>query len=388
MRAIVTGARAPACLEWARVLSGQGWEVAVADSAALPLARFSTAVRRHYRLPAPVASARTYAEALAAAARDFRADVIVPTCEEVFYIAHQKHAIERACRVFTSDFALLRMLHDKDRFAALTSALPIRAPETWRLESVSDLAPFRTDPGAYVFKPVFSRFASRTLIRPTARALDAVRPTPNEPWIAQRFAAGEELCSYSVLHEGRVLAHACYHPRYRVGQASGIYFEPRDPAAVRDFLGAFGRATGYSGQVGFDFIDGGDAGLSVLECNPRATSGIHLLAGEGRRLAMALEGRDEPEARPAVGKERMVGFAMALFALPRLRSARQCGEFFRAWRSASDVISIDGDRWPLPGQLAAFAEIVVRAVVQRQRLLSAATSDIEWNGQDLGEALP
>ena len=37
MRVLILGARAPACLEWARAFSQAGWTVTVADSLAQPL---------------------------------------------------------------------------------------------------------------------------------------------------------------------------------------------------------------------------------------------------------------------------------------------------------------------------------------------------------------
>jgi len=41
MHVLILGARAPACLEWARAFDEAGWTVSVGDSLGQPLSRFS-----------------------------------------------------------------------------------------------------------------------------------------------------------------------------------------------------------------------------------------------------------------------------------------------------------------------------------------------------------
>ena len=125
--------------------------------------------------------------------------------------------------------------------------------------------------------------------------LAKVRPSSDAPWVAQRFVPGQEYCSFSVLVDGQLRAHSSYQPRYRVGRGSGIYFHSCAPAPIRAFLEQFGRATGYTGQVGFDFIEDQQGRFHVLECNPRATSGVHLFDDQRvqlvERVHDALRGR-------------------------------------------------------------------------------------------------
>jgi len=386
MRILITGARAPACLEWARLLRKAGCAVAAADSAAVPLTRFSACIERWFRLPAAVQDVNAYGEALLAAARGFRADLILPTCEEAFYIAHQKRRLERQCRVFVAEFDLMARLHDKAAFAELSHGLPISTPPTVRLETVEAVMQQAACARDLVFKPVYSRFAASTLIRPEAEALRAMRPSAEQPWIAQQYVAGRELCSYSLLQEGRLLAHACYHPKYRVGQGSGIYLEPVESDPIRSFVHAFGQATGYTGQAGFDFIESVQGALTVLECNPRATSGIHLFPAQFLELASQLS-QERPAQEMVVdakGSPRRVSVAMALFAAPRLRSLSALREFGRDWRRASDILSAPQDRGPVLAQILGLGEVFYQAIRLGRPALSATTYDIEWNGQSLG----
>jgi hypothetical protein len=260
----------------------------------------------------------------------------------------------------------------------MTAGWPVEAPETRLLESSEDVARLSAESEGWVFKPAYSRFASRTLIRPRARQLRRVRPVVALPWVAQRYVAGKEHCSYSVLVDGELRAHTCYHPRYRVGTGSGIYFEPTDPRPVRAFLAHFGRTTEYTGQVGFDFIESPHGVFHVLECNPRATSGVHLFDDQPVGLVTALEKVASGPCLQASAAPRMIALAMLLFAAPRLGwNAR----FWRDYGAAHDVIQRQGDAGVLPGQLLGLAEIAARAVARGTGLLKASTHDIEWDGQ-------
>lgn len=381
MHVLILGARAPACLEWARAFSASGWTVSVGDSLAWPLARSSQSVNNFIRLPEPRSNPHAWVDALAERIRQDAIDLILPTCEEVFYLAHGLPQLTPLCRVLTSDFELLHRLHHKGRFAEMTRGWQVEAPETRLLQDHEDCLALAAEHRDWVFKPAYSRFASRTLIRPDIRAVEALHPTPDQPWVAQRFVAGDEHCSFSLLVNGQLRAHACYRPLYRVGRGSGIYFQPVQPAAVRAFIEAFGQATGYSGQVGFDFIADAEGRFHVLECNPRATSGIHLFDDQPTALVNTLNTVGEallPSSTP-----RMVALAMLLIGAPRHFASRT---FWSDYRAARDVILRDGDLGPLAAQLLGVGEIAMRALLRRRGLLAASTADIEWDGQPLDGA--
>ena len=380
MHVLILGARAPACLEWARAFDAAGWRVTVGDSLRWPVAKFSRAAPDYLRLPEPRPHPAAWIDALRAAVMAHGIDLVLPTCEESFYLAYGRDQIP--CQVMISDFDLLHQLHHKGWFAQRVQGWPVAAPETHLLTSPDALAAWE-DPADWVFKPAYSRFANRALLRPTPQQLRAMRPTPEQPWIAQRFVAGREHCSFSVLVEGRLTAHACYHPRYRVGRGSGIWFEPTDPPLIRAFLEHFGAETGYTGQVAFDYIEDADGRCHVIECNPRATSGVHLFDDQPQALVTALLGGDTEVLTPTPAP-RQVALAMLLFAAHRHGLSRQ---FWRDYRLARDVITRDGDRGPLPAQIPGLLEIVGRALHRRCGLLAAATADSEWNGQSMENVL-
>ena len=324
MRVLILGARAPVCLEWARAFHAAGARVTVADSVAWPLARASAAVDRYVRLPEPRYATNEWLDAIAAEIERGGIDLLLPTCEEVFYLSYGMARLPASCRIFTSDIALLRRLHHKGHFARLTAGWPVAAPETRLLETVADVEDLYGEAAGWVFKPAYSRFAASTLIKPTAGRLRKIRPTALQPWVAQRFVRGREHCSFSVFVDGRVTIAASYHPRYRVGRGSGILFEPTSPPQLPEFLERFGAITGYTGQAGFDFIEDESGRLHVLECNPRATSGIHLLSHRPLDLVAALD-RSKRRIRCAGARPENAGPCNALLCGSARADARSGG---------------------------------------------------------------
>lgn len=372
MHVLILGARAPACLEWARAFNTAGWRVTTGDSMRWPVSRFCKASNHYIRLPEPRTRTTDWLEAIRLAVIRHQIDLVLPTCEEAFYLAYGQAQLP--CKVLTSDFELMHRLHHKGRFAELVRGWPVQTPETRLLQTPVAPGQFANSTD-WVFKPAYSRFARQTLLQPAQHQLRTISPTAQQPWVAQRFVAGQEHCSFSLLVNGKLTAHAVYKPRYRVGRGSGIWFEPVDAHPIKAFVEHLGANTGYTGQIAFDYIQDCDGTFHVLECNPRATSGVHLFDDQGTALVNALLGANTlltPSTRP-----RQVALAMLLFAAPRNALRRQ---FWRDFREARDVTTRPEDIGPLMAQIPALAEIIWRALRGRYGLLAAATADIEWDG--------
>src|SRR5882724_8638444 len=183
-RVLVTGGRAPVALDLARNFAAAGAEVFVADSAPCFLCRSSRSATKAFRVPPPREAPRAFADAIRAIVRREQIDLIVPTCEEVFYLGRYALQLRSETDLFCADFALLRELHDKWRFTHLARDLGIDVPDTWLLRSSRDLDEVTLPPRQLVFKPVFSRFAVHTLVSPSVDAMAALAPTEERPWVA------------------------------------------------------------------------------------------------------------------------------------------------------------------------------------------------------------
>lgn len=373
---LITGARAPVAVDLARSFAAAGHEVHLADSISGWAARLSRAVAATHLLPPP----RTDFAGFAAGLRDLVAGLdpvaIIPTCEEVFYVA----AAELGDRVLAPPLATLRTLHSKIAFAAHARELGIAAPETWRIETRAELEQLPVATENLVLKPDFSRFATETLVRPSRAELAAIDLSPTRVWAAQRFVEGEELCLWSFARAGRLVATVVYRPIWRHGTAASYAFEAVDCPAGVDVACAIAAANRLTGHLSLDLIVTPDGMVVPIECNPRAVSGLHLFDA-APALARAMLGQGEAYTARGV---RYLGPAMVLLGLSSAIGSGRLGQLVRDVGRGRDAVGRPGDRRPVLGAMLDAARFATQALVSRGSAAGATTSDIEWNGEPIG----
>lgn len=380
-RVLITGARAPVALHLARLFDASGCEVIMADTLSRPLAGTSGACSRYFRLPVPDRHPREFAGKLAAVLDRHDPDLVIPTCEEVFYLAWAFEAFGLGGSLFAPSFARLRRAHNKALFAEDAKAFGLDPPDTRVIASHSDLAALRPDAGGLVFKPVWSRFASTVLVRPGQAKLDRIELSPSAPWIAQAYVPGEEICCYAIARNGRLLGSSAYRPIHRAGTGAGIYFEPVRDEQVAGFCAAYVAATDWTGQISFDFRRDEAGRLRVLECNPRTTSGVHFYGPQADLPAAVGQGR---ATSPTTDRPLMIPAAMVLFGLPTaLRRLRLAG-WWRDMVRGRNALHWPGDRLSLFAEPRALAELAAIAVRTRTSLIAASTAGIAWDGDPIG----
>jgi predicted ATP-grasp superfamily ATP-dependent carboligase len=384
MRILLTGARAPVALELTRALGSAGHMVLAADSLPITLAGASRFAAGRVRLPPPRYQPAAFVAAVIAAIEQFGVELILPTCEELFYLAAAHRELSTRCRLFCPRLPLLAALHDKGAFQRRAAALGLRTPRTAVVRSRDELQAALPDFPRYLLKPAFSRFAARVITNcgPFAgrRRLDDCRPTLDDPWLVQEFVAGEAICSYSLLHNGRVTAHCAYSTPFTAGQGSGTAFVSIDPHptyAIAQTLGA----DGFTGQLALDFLRTAAGELILLECNPRAVSGAHLIRPD--KLLGAILDPAQPTWLEPAGTRRQLALAVLPVAVARAIT--------RPWRRAAwhslgaaaqtpDVLLHPDDPLPALAQLPQVALLLARAAARGIGPLAATTDDIEWNG--------
>jgi hypothetical protein len=373
---LITGARAPIAIDLARSFAAAGHSAHLADTMRPLGARFSGVDRGHQHLFAPPRFAfQRFAGDLAQIVKRLDPALIVPTCEEVFYVAEAAARHGFADRVFAPAPDLLRRLHSKVEFAGLARASDVPAPQTARVTSADELAAFRDRAGELVFKPEFSRFASHALIRPEPEALERVEPSLAAPWAVQEYVPGEEICIWSAARAGKLVAFCAYRPRWRLGRSASFYFEAdRDPNLLR-MAEAIARSTGASGQLSYDVIRRADGKIMPIECNPRGVSGLHLFDA-APRLAEALLGAADTQTPTA--DARHLGPAMWLLGAPQalLRGRLQA---FR-----TDLLrSRDALAGGAAGALMDAARFALVGLGRGRSASGQSTDDIEWNGEPI-----
>ena len=383
MRVLLTGARAPVTLELIRLFAQAGHQVIVAESARVSLGAASRFVGKSYRVPKPRTKPLAFARELERIIQLERIDLLIPTCEEVFWVSGMLEGSSIRKNIFVANAETLLELHDKSRFAAMARRLHLRFPETRILQSRSDLERLSRQQ-KWILKPAFSRFAAKTLVLDVGQKLTNLEPSSDQVWLAQQFLEGQEMCSFAVVKAGRVQAFVLYRPVWRAGFGASVMFESlasNDPVSLEALrmTSVIAEDCQFSGQIAFDFMQT-DQGLFVLECNPRATSGVHLFAAEDRLERAYLENLKTPIV-PAAQRRAMLALPMLLYGLPSAFRAGRIGEWWSDLRSTRDVIFDSGDPLPAFHQFSVALELLREAGHLNCSLLEASTSDIEWNGE-------
>ncbi|WP_458126003.1 ATP-grasp domain-containing protein [Paenibacillus sp. Z3-2] len=413
LRVLLTGGRAPVTLDLARMLHRAGHQVYVAESAARHLTRSSGAVEQCAVVPSPRHDTCAYLAELERLVQDWQIDLLIPMCEEVFYVAQGAERLRTYCHVLVTTLEQLHKLHHKYNFIQLAESLGLSVPDTRLINNKQEWIETQSvlqTVGNWVWKPVYSRFAAkvrmpRLMTYDTGAGNDQqwdvshknqrhLRNDPPEhgqlsfasPWVAQAYIPGQMLCTYSIAHEGQLVAHATYDSRYRTGSVgASVYFEQVEHEGALAWVRQYVEATGFSGQIGFDFIEGQDRRVYAIECNPRATSGIHLFH-PGGDLVRALT---EPETlvkerrmiTPARGSKAMLMLPMLGSGVQQIFGKGKLRAWITAWRGTRDVVYVGQDIQPIFEQFGVVLAAWHLARSQKISLTEALTHDIEWNGE-------
>ena len=383
MRVLILGGRAPAALDLARRFASRGATVHMADSVPCRVSAWSRAVSTVHTIAPPRYALHQFAQDIGRLILTQSIDMVVPTCEEVFFLSRIRRQLPAGCNVFSAPFEQLREVHSKWRFLGQAQDCGAVVPASARvgnLEAAREWAAGR----ALVLKPEYSRFGVHVRLYRNGIPADAP-PLPRlGHWIAQEFQNGRELCSYSVAVAGRLTAHVTYEPRYRLGNSSSYYFEAAEDPAIQLFVSKFVAKIRFTGQISFDWIRGDSGQVSVLECNPRAISGVHLFS-DSDAVPDAMTGCAGSVVVSTSAIPRMLAPVMLAVGLPLALRAGTLGRWLDDWRRAKDVLGVAGDRRPLLGAARDTASFAAIAVRRRSSMREASTRDIEWDGEDLAE---
>lgn len=267
-------------LHLARAFHLAGHRVVLAESAKYRWTghRFSRAVDRFYTLPD--AADPRYPQALADIIVREGVDVFVPVSSPAASVPEAAVAalVGDRCEVLHGSAALIATLDDKRDFSTLCTSLNLPVPECALITDPVDVERFDFAPGrSYVLKRLAYNPVGRTdltrLRRETpsenvafARSLDI---SPSDPWLLQEYVEGQEYCTHSTLRDGVVTVYGCCE-----SSAVQLNYGFVDKPEIRSWVERFAAATGVSGQISFDFIEGDGGRPYAIECNPRTHSAI------------------------------------------------------------------------------------------------------------------
>jgi hypothetical protein len=380
---LILGGRAPVAADHARRFAGQGWTVHVGDSIACRVSGWSRAVQSTVTLASPRFDPAAFIAGLSRAIVEHAIDLVVPTCEEVFYLSRYRHALPSSCRILADDFDKLRTLHSKWDFLQLAGACGGDPPPSALVRNIGEAIEWANG-APVVLKPEFSRFGVHVRLYPEAIPADAAPLADMGRWVVQHYRQGQELCSYSVAEQGRLLAHGVYLPKYRLQRSSSYYFARHASQRIAAFAARFVAHQHFTGQIAFDWIDAGNDSPAVIECNPRAISGVHLFDAADL-LPAALAGTAQGLVTPSMRRARMIAPVMASAGLAQALANGRLPTWRRDFLAADDVLGVRGDRRPMAGAVADLGSYLMLSLRQRCTLREAATRDIEWDGEALAQ---
>ena len=370
---LLTLGRLPKALEVARALRSAGCRVIVAEPFRRHLTGASRAVARSVVVTSPVQDREAYLGELAALAVAEGASLILPVSEEILHASLLRGRLPAGVRLAAMPHEALLALHDKLSFAAVCRAAGVAVPETFALGDPRAVELARR--ARTVVKPLFS--CSGRGVRFLAEG--AVLPPADEPALVQEFCAGRLLSTFTLARSGLPRITVTYRGAVMQGTVAVCFERIDTPPAVEAWVGAMVRHTGFDGFISFDLVEDAQGAIRGIECNPRATSGIHFV--EPADLATALL---DPQADGPLrfkGNRLMQQFYPCLTETQRtMFGAGPFRENLRCLFAASDVTWSASDPWPLLSQPWTSWPIIELAMRRRCTFGEVAMLDLAWSG--------
>ena len=370
---LITLGRLPKALEVARALQGAGCRVIVAEPFKRHLTGASRAVARSVVVTSPVQDREAYLREISDLAVAEGASLILPVSEEILHASLLHGRLPSGVRLAAMPHASLLALHDKLSFAAVCRAAGVAAPETFALGDPRAVELARR--GRTVVKPIFSCSGRGVRFLAAGEAL----PSADEPALVQEFCAGRILSTFTLARAGVPRITVTYRGAVMQGTVAVCFERIDTPPAVDAWVGAMVRNTAFDGFISFDLVEDAQGVIRGIECNPRATSGIHFV--EPADLAAALL---DPQADgPLRFKQNrlMQQFYPCLTETQRTMFGEgPFRENLRCLVAASDVTWSARDPWPLVSQPWTSWPIIELAMRRRCTFGEVAMLDLAWSG--------
>jgi predicted ATP-grasp superfamily ATP-dependent carboligase len=283
---LITLGRLPKALDLARSFSQFGYRVIVAEPFRWHLASVSNAIAKRYQVTAPSVNRQWFLDELLAIVEKENVELIVPISEEIMHVSFLRDRLPAGVRLYAMSSETLLALHNKATFVENCKAYGVSAPETFSL--TDHRAAAFANKHDHIVKPVFSCSGRGILFRKRGTVLPP--QDADQPMIVQRWVKGNVLSTFSIAHEGRALTTVAYRGAVMSGTVAVCFervtTEDSQHAAVTQWVDKFVAAANFNGFISFDLVVDENGTAHGIECNPRATSGLHFV--DSRDLAAAV----------------------------------------------------------------------------------------------------
>lgn len=371
-RILITLGRLPKALDLAAAFRRQKHRVVVADPFRWHLCRASRFVQACRRVPPPNPEPEAFLEALARIVQRDGITDIVPVSEETLHVAALEDRLPQQTRLHTMSQATLKRLHDKLGFVETAAALGLPVPQTFDLTDERARGFAASEP--FISKPRLSSAGHGV----SAHAPGDALPEPIVRMVVQEQLPGPEISTFTVVHRGTPIGTLAYRGVIMAGTVA-VCFEALDavPDDVARWIDRFAAGTDYSGFLSFDFRAREDGTFLPIECNPRATSGVHFV--EPADLAAAILEPDTPNPFRLRRERRLQQF------YPALTATQAAGLRGEPWRGnlrylfgCRDTTWCASDPLPFLTMPLTSYPILYGTIFRGESFGEASTFDIGW----------
>lgn len=391
MHILVTSSRMPFAVDEIRKLGEGGHEVTAADTFRAAPGSHSRGAARHVEVPAPTQETEAFVSAVADTITEQGIEWVLPMFEEVFYLAFHRDRLEGlGAKLFFPPFETLATVHDKATFTDLCKRLDLPVAETITTTSVEEFKEAIDRFPKWFARGSYGRGGLNVLTNAGPLAgegsVDDIEPTPEDPWLVQQYLEGEDFCSWSVVHDGRVALHSTYKHALEIDNRGGIVFESVTPPETLEAASRIAAELNWDGQISFDYLRAEDGQYYMVECNPRPTSGCTIATSEEFNTALFDPAGDQTVVVPA-GRKRSIKEAVVRDMMQHLHHFKKD---LAAAKDAPDVYGTLHDPLPLLYTVLSLQHVhdyrKTMGIDHRSRLdLTAAQFyDIEWDGSPIG----
>ncbi|MDQ0232574.1 ATP-grasp domain-containing protein [Metabacillus malikii] len=380
-RVLITGARAPVTLHFCRLLAESGMVVYTADSIPYALTKTSNSVQEFFLYPSPKFETKQWLEILIQYIKKNKIDLLIPTCEETFYISKFKEQLSSYCEVFVDEFVKLDLLHNKYKFIRFIREIGLKAPKTYLLSETYNMSNLRTTflTKKLVLKKVFSRFSDGVHFLNNIDELPEKMPkTSSTSWIIQEKVDGEQYCSYSIAKNGELVAHSIYRSEFTAGLGATLSFENIDNEEIEAFIRQVVKKLSFTGQISFDFIMNQDGVPIPIECNPRTTSGLHLFDED---LGLIFQNNLSKKITPKSGRKEAIKLGICIYGLSQITSPNRFRRIVQILFSFKDITFRKNDPKPFFYQFISMYQFWKESKKSNLNVISQSTIDINWDGE-------
>lgn len=374
---LLTLGRLPKALEIARALHAAGARVLIAEPFVRHLSAVSRAVERSFVVTAPVVDRARYLAELREIVQREGVDLVVPISEEILHVADLHGTLPATCRLYSMPAAMVRAVHHKGQFVEICRAAGIDAPETYAADDPAAAAlAARSD---YVIKPVAACSGRGVFFfdcgQPLPSRDEAFRMTGGleQPVIVQQRVQGDLVSSFSIARRGEVQSTVLYRGAVMQGTVAVCFERIEIPPAVEQWIRRFVAYTGFDGFISFDLIIDAEGRPQGIECNPRATSGIHFV--DPRYLASVLLAPEQTSVAALRPEPLMQQFFPCLTETQKSMFTSRFAHNFRCLREAREVTWDARDPWPFIGMPYTAWNIIALAARQRMTFGEVAMLD-------------